>query len=109
MILSEKHTPKGRDKMDELTDCRLQHIDKLIAFVVNEHTNQIKKWGVQTHSLFEWLCYATEELGEMAEAIAEYHYREGDPVNIVEEAIQTATLCLKIAEMVMVHVVVKKE
>ena len=41
----------------------------------------------------------TEEIGELAQAIAEYEYRQGSRKHVVMEAIQTATLCLKIAEM----------
>jgi len=45
------------------------------------------------------LAYLTEELGEMAEAISEYEYREGTKEQVVHEAIQVATLALKVAEM----------
>lgn len=48
----------------------------------------------------KWLTYTTEELGELAEAISEHIYRDGNREHIIKEAIQTATLCLKIAEMV---------
>jgi NTP pyrophosphatase (non-canonical NTP hydrolase) len=70
-------------------------------FAVHEESErQIKKWGVQKRKLMEWLCFTTEELGELAEAIAEHEYREGKKEDIIKEAIQTATLCLKIASMV---------
>lgn len=64
-----------------------------------ENRRQLDKWGVQNHSCFEWLAYTTEELGELSNAISEYYYRKGDRESVVKEAIQVATLALKIAEM----------
>lgn len=55
--------------------------------------------GVQHRTPFEWLTYAAEELGELAKAISEHEYREGDWRDVVDEAVQVATLALKIAEM----------
>jgi hypothetical protein len=43
--------------------------------------------------------FTTEELGEVSKAIGEWNYRCGDAREVVKEAIQTATLSLKIAEM----------
>lgn len=71
-----------------------------LSDILVESDKQIKKWGIQAHTLFEWCNYTTEELGELAKAIAEYHYRDGDIVEIKKEAIQVATLALKIAAMV---------
>ena len=85
--------------MRKLTDKCFKHIQLLIAKVIHEHKNQVDKWGIQIHTPFEWLTYTTEELGELANAISEYEYRDGSKQEIVKEAIQTATLSLKIAEM----------
>ena len=76
-------------------------INKLMLFeeVEEENIRQLRKWGIQSHSSFEWLTYTTEELGELATAISEYEYRGGDSEDVVKEAIQVATLALKIAEM----------
>ena len=71
----------------------------LMSMVEAENQIQLKKWGVQDRTPFEWMTYATEEVGELAQAIAEHHYRGGSANNVVKEAIQTATLALKIAEM----------
>lgn len=73
--------------------------DEVLRMVFRENNSQLKKWGVQDHSPEEWLMYATEELGELAQAIGEFKYRGGLVEPIVKEAIQTATLCLKVAEM----------
>ena len=71
----------------------------LMGMVEAENQRQIKKWGVQDREPFEWLTYTAEELGELAKAISENHYRDGSSEQVVEEAIQMATLALKIAEM----------
>ena len=72
---------------------------KVIPLVYAENVRQLEKWGVQDHEPFEWLGFATEELGETAKAIGEFSYRDGAAKSVVQEAIQTATLMLKIAEM----------
>lgn len=73
----------------------------LVDKIIQEHRRQIEKWGVQSHSIFTWLGFAMEELGETSEAISEYQFRDGSRENVVKEAIETATLMLKIAEMFM--------
>lgn len=72
---------------------------KLKSLLLHENLRQLEKWGVQDHLPSEWLMFATEELGELAKAISEWNYRNGNAKNVVKEAIQTATLALKIAEM----------
>jgi len=71
----------------------------ILGMVREESNRQIHKWGIQDRESFEWLTYTTEELGELAKAISEHCYRNGLPSNVVKEAIQVATLALKIAEM----------
>ena len=67
--------------------------------VCQENHRQIEKWGVQDHDPFEWLGFTLEELGETSEAISEHRFRNGSASDVVKEAIQVATLALKIAEM----------
>ena len=69
------------------------------AALDDEHTAQIQKWGSQRRTPFEWMTYLTEEVGELAAALSEYVYRNGEPENIRDEAVQVATLALKIAHM----------
>jgi len=71
----------------------------LFELVKVESRCQIKKWGIQDRSSFEWMTYLTEEIGELAQAISEYEYRGGSVDDVIREAVQAATLCLKIAEM----------
>jgi len=76
-----------------------ENIDWIIDQLEKENKNQIEKWGVQVHSVFEWLTYTIEELGSLAKAISEYEYRGGLREKVVSEAFQVATLAIKIAEM----------
>ena len=64
-----------------------------------ENLRQISKWGIQEKSAFEWLTNTAEELGSLAKAITEHEHRGGPKEKVVAEALQVATLALKIAEM----------
>jgi hypothetical protein len=74
---------------------------ELFEMVKEESLRQIRKWGIQEHDSFEWLAFTTEEHGELSKAISEWYFRRGLISDVVKEAIQEATLCLKIAEMFM--------
>ena len=82
-------------------DKGLKNFDRLARMIIQEHMHQIDKWGTQNHPAFTWLGFATEELGETSEAISKYQFENGEKKQVVYEAIQTATLMLKIAEMFM--------
>jgi NTP pyrophosphatase (non-canonical NTP hydrolase) len=69
-------------------------------FFGQEHENQFVKWGIQTHLIEDWLMFTTEELGELAKAISEYKFRDGALLDIRDEAVQVATLSMKIAIMI---------
>jgi len=85
--------------MKEHTDqCLRDHL-WILDKITDENYRQIEKWGIQTHSAFEWLTYTCEELGSLAKAIGEYEYRGSSKGRVVSEAVQVATLALKIAEM----------
>ena len=80
------------------TDTALTTWGDLMELIAIENLDQVKKWGYQERTPFEWLAYLTEEVGELSEAICDEAYgREGE--SIVKEAVQVATLALKIAEM----------
>lgn len=72
---------------------------ELVLLIENENRRQLKKWGAQDHALCEWLAIVAEEFGELAKAVVEKQFGKGLSASIVSEAIETATLCLKIAEM----------
>jgi len=111
-----KQLPKGRISMSKpskrvvntvFTD-HLFNDNAIVKRIRDESDSQIAKWGIQTHSIFEWLTFTTEELGELSEAISEYVYRGGNPEEIEKEAIQVATLAMKIASMANLEVVINK-
>jgi len=81
-----------------LKDRLLQNAD-LWRMVKEEGERQVRKWGIQERTPFEWIAYVTEEVGEMAKAISNHSYFGGPQSEVVKEAIHAATLLLKIAEM----------
>lgn len=85
--------------MTTLTDQQLENWGWLEEMVWLENDLQVRKWGIQTRTPFEWMTYLTEEVGELAKAINEVQYREEVARKVIKEAIQAATLALKIAEM----------
>lgn len=82
-----------------MRDLCLNNSQTLINLVQVENEAQLEKWGIQDHEPFEWLGFATEELGEISKAISEWQFRGAPSSEVVKEAIQAATLCIKIAEM----------
>lgn len=85
--------------MKQYEDKCFVNIVELIELIEQENIRQVKKWGIQNRTAFEWMTYTTEELGSLAKAINECEYRKGPKEKAVSEAIQVATLALKIAEM----------
>jgi len=79
--------------------CLETYTERITPLIFQENHYQLEKWGIQNHDPLQWLAFATEELGELAEAIGDWHFRNGATEDVVKEAIQTATLCIKIAEM----------
>jgi NTP pyrophosphatase (non-canonical NTP hydrolase) len=71
----------------------------IFEMIKTENCRQIRKWGVQDRTPFEWLAILTEEVGELSRAIIEYAFSGGIQGSIVQEAIQVATRAAKIAEM----------
>lgn len=82
-------------------DQQFKNFSMLSEMVLIENIHQIAKWGIQVHTSFEWLTYTAEELGSLAKAIGEFEHRHGPAEKVIDEAIQVATLSLKIAEMFM--------
>lgn len=85
--------------MKQYTDEELECLEELIESVKEENRKQLAKWGIQTHTLDKWNTILAEESGETAKAILNYEGGTGDEHQIYKEAIQTATVALKIAEI----------
>lgn len=67
--------------------------------VMQESERQVEKWGIQDCLPAEWLMFLTEEIGELAEAIQSEDVGIKKKEDVISEAVQVATLALKIAEM----------
>ena len=102
MKLDERHDQLrllGRsEKADELVDRSLS-LENVAMMIGTESQAQYKKHGFQRRRLFEWLAFITEEHGELSQAMSEYLYRDGDLERVAEEAVQVATLAIKVAYM----------
>lgn len=75
----------------------IRRLDKLNADkALAERDQQDTKWGIQKHSLPEWLAILSEEVGELAAAIL--HHEFGDEphpnLNWRDEAVQVAAVAL---------------
>lgn len=80
-----------------------ENLSEEFKLLFTEHWKQFDKWGFQRRTLFEWMTYLTEEVGELAEAISEHEYRKGDVKNIIEEATQVGALAIKIILIAKTH------
>lgn len=74
-------------------------INSDVFYLTAESDRQFDLHGIQKVSPFEWLTFLAEEVGELAEAITEFVYRDGPAIEISKEAISVATLALKISKM----------
>lgn len=92
----------------KITDLQLED-ERVFDMVRDESKRQISKWGIQIRDSLEWLAYAVEEQGELSEAITNFMCGRGLQSQIVNEAIQVATLNLKIAEMFLNYEEAKEE
>ena len=92
-------TQFGKDAPWE--DQQLKDCQALMFQVLDENIRQISKWGVQKYDVFTWHAILAEEVGELAKAMLEYKFgsKSTTAEEIHKEAIQVATLAMKIAEM----------
>lgn len=81
-------------------------IPRWVMWLVKEDEAQINKWGYQTHSFPEWCSILGEEVGELNAAVLRHIFYEDSPESIFREAVQVATLAIKIA--VMAHSLIPK-
>lgn len=88
-----------KDTAGYLTDNCLKR-DVAWPLIRDESNAQYKKWGCRQHHMFDWLAFITEENGELSQAMSKYLYRGGDLEAVMKEAVQAATLAIKVACMV---------
>jgi acyl carrier protein len=80
-------------------DKELVNFKNLVIAIQEENKRQIAKWGIQEYNVFTWNTILGEEVGELAQAMLNHHFGKHPTDMIAKEAIQVATLALKIAEM----------
>jgi hypothetical protein len=81
-----------------LTDSRGKVEGTILADVSRERDRQQQKWGVQTHSIAEWLMILGEEYGEACQAGNECYFRDDSLTKLRKELIQTMAVALAIIE-----------
>jgi NTP pyrophosphatase (non-canonical NTP hydrolase) len=93
------------DNETKFRDRELEKLQEIIKLIANENKEQLLKWGVQEATLQEWMLWLTEEVGELSESVSGLIYnrklQEKSKWFIKHEAIQVATLAVKIAEMML--------
>lgn len=72
----------------------------VLSDVVFEKIRQIDKWGLQSHSMADWLAILGEEVGECSKAYLEYKFNNDRTGSLYKELIQVATVALNIADAI---------
>jgi len=84
-----------------LEDRQLYNSAYLFKQVLKESERQVELHGIGKKYIHSWLAILAEEFGELSKAIN--NYTEGRKINyseIEQEAIEVATVALKIAESI---------
>ena len=71
----------------------------ILALVQDERDRQQQKWGIQTHSIPEWMTILGEEFGEACKAGLDAEYK--NPLflkNLETELVQVMAVALAIVE-----------
>jgi hypothetical protein len=84
--------------MDLCDGARGEYEKTILAAVQDERDRQQRKWGIQTHSIPEWMTILGEEYGEACKAGLEAEYRDAHLENLEKELIQTMAVALAIVE-----------
>ena len=64
---------------------RGQYEKTILALVQDERDRQQRKWGIQTHSIPEWMTILGEEFGEACKAGLETEYRNAPLKDLEKE------------------------
>jgi len=85
----------------KLTDWDNEEYSRRVAeCIIRERTNQVKKWGKQSHTIPEWLMIMSEEFGEACKAGNETYFRNAHLSIFKKELIHTCTVGLAIIESI---------
>ena len=63
--------------------------------ILNERSNQDKKWGEQNHNVYKWLAILGEEVGEANKAALESNESE-----LINELIQISAVSVAMIESI---------
>ena len=75
---------------------RGEYEKKVLSFVQDERDRQQKKWGIQTHSIPEWMTILGEEYGEACKAGLETEHRGASLEHLETELIQVMAVAMAI-------------
>lgn len=82
-----------------LTDVRGDNLEwSILKEITQERDRQQLKWGIQTHSIAEWLMILGEEYGESCKAGNECYFRDDSLAHLRKELVQTMAVALAIIE-----------
>ena len=70
----------------------------ILSLVQTERDRQQQKWGIQTHSIPEWMTILGEEYGEACKAGLESEYRSASLAELEKEMVQVMAVSLAILE-----------
>ena len=71
-----------------------------LSAVIRETVRQHEKFGTQSLTLFDWHCILSEEVGEVARAINEEHFDDGNLDAVYRECIQVAAVAVHMAAVI---------
>lgn len=71
--------------------------ESIFSAVIEERQNQVIKWGVQRHTIPEWLTILGEEYGEACKAGLDTHF-DGPMTELRKELVQVMAVTLAIIE-----------
>lgn len=75
-----------------------KEFEMAMAEISLERKRQDEKWGVQNHHPILWNLILAEEMGEVAKALNEWHFRSAPVKDVRDELIQTAAVCVAMLE-----------
>lgn len=71
--------------------------ERFYSQALDENYRQVEKWGIQHHSVHEWLAILMEEVGEAAKASIEGSVMKPKVQDVIAELIQVAAVAAAIA------------
>jgi hypothetical protein len=78
-----------------------ENLRNVLDEIFSERFRQHGKWGMQYHSLPEWITILGEEYGESCKDACDIHFGRECPIeNLRKELIQTAAVAVQMIEMI---------